>query len=324
MQGFLSAVFAADRALRMVPSLVQVWFVEFFFIVPLGLFCAKLLDNRGVFGCPGENAGIGGVFWGALALSLASGFFFAKNLLFPKARIVEWTPAFSTGIGVGGVALGVAPARWSVRYPFLTSHPSHALLLLVTLWLPLTLWLATRYEGCGSLYWKAFGAAGMAIVAAMAVARFLAFYVFRRGVDLLQGLGVVKGGFTPARLGWEIGWKPVVTLVVLMYAFAWIPLGALFWAQARRISNLPLVTVAMAPLARPPAETLDAAGQIYVRVEGRVKGEPVFRPVKTGNRGGDNYLSAAVLVALDGGGEALRVAMGSWVPELRRTLAGAR
>lgn len=306
MAWLFRGIFALDRATRLFPSLVQVWFVEFFFIVPLAFFVAKLIDIRGGFGCPGEPSPIGATMWGALALSLVAGYFFVRNLIRPKVRDVSWTPMVDSGLGVGGWSLLLPNNRATVRYAFLTSHPSHALLLLLTLWLPLTLLLATENEGCSTLYWKAFGIAGLSIIAIVAAVRVVAFYVLRLG-QRDQRL------FTP-RLGWEMGWRPTFSLVLIAHLIAWIPLGIMFWQDARRIAHLPVATATMTP----------GAERTYVRVEGTLKGTPILRPVAKDNRGGNNYLSAAALVALDGGGEVLLTAKGSWVPHFIGALKVAK
>jgi hypothetical protein len=306
MAWLFQGIFALDRAMRLFPSLIQVWFVEFFLIVPLAFFVAKLIDIKGGFGCPGEPSSIGGTMWGALALSLLAGFFFIRNLVRPRIREVSWTPMVDSGLGVGGWSLLLPNSRATVHYAFLSSHPSHALLLLITLWLPLALLLATENEGCSTLYWKAFGIAGLSIIAVMALLRVLAYYVFRFGRrDLRVG---------PARLGWEMGWRPTLSLVIAMHLIAWIPLGIMFWQDARRIAHLPVATATMVP----------GADRTYVRVEGTLKGAPVLRPVPKDNRGGNNYLSAAALVALDGGGEVLLTAKGSWVPSFIGALKAAK
>ncbi len=306
MAWLFRGIFALDRALRLVPSLIQVWFVEFFLIVPLAFFVAKLIDIRGGFGCPGEPSSIGATMWGGLALSLIAGYFFARNLVRPRVREVSWTPMVDTGLGGGGWSLLLPNSRATVRYAFLTSHPSHALLLLLTMWLPLTLLLATENEGCSTLYWKAFGVAGLSIIAIVATLRFIAFYVLR--------LGRQDRRLSSPRLGWEMGWRPTLSLVVAMHLIAWIPLGVMFWQDTRQIARLPVATATMVP----------GAERTYVRVEGTLKGAPVLRPVATDNRGGNNYLSAAALVALDGGGEVLLTAKGSWVPHFLGALKAAK
>jgi len=306
MAWLFRGIFALDRALRLVPSLIQVWFVEFFLVVPLAFFVAKLIDIRGGFGCPGEPSSIGATMWGALALSLVAGYFFARNLVRPKIREVSWTPVVDTGLGTGGWSLLLPNSRSTVRYAFLTSHPSHALLLLVTMWLPLTLLLATENEGCSTLYWKAFGVAGLSIIAVIAALRIIAFYVLRLGQRDRHRIS--------PRLGWEMGWRPTLGLVVAMHLIAWVPLGMMFWQDARRIARLPVATAATVP----------GPDRTYVRVEGVLRGTPILRPVTKDNRGGNNYLSAAALVVLDGGGEVLLTAKGSWVPHFLGTLKAAK
>ncbi|HTY29347.1 MAG TPA: hypothetical protein VMD51_14565 [Mycobacterium sp.] len=111
----------------------------------------------------------------------------------------------------------------------------------------------------------------------------------------------------PRRLGWEIAWKPVLMLVVMMYAIVFIPLT---WMKANEhvtIARLPEVTVADA----------DSHVGDYRRVQGRMVGDPVYWAPNGTGRGGNNYAGAGVLVDLDSGGQALLLAESMAVPDFR-------
>ncbi|MDT5162017.1 MAG: hypothetical protein QOC90_2327 [Mycobacterium sp.] len=82
-----SGVLAFDRVGRRIPQLVQMWLIEFFFAIPLAFFIGKVIDIRGAMGVPGTGESMPGVFWGALVLSLVTGFFFVRGLVRP--RVVE-------------------------------------------------------------------------------------------------------------------------------------------------------------------------------------------------------------------------------------------
>src|SRR6201999_1329581 len=144
------------------------------------------------------------------------------------------------------------------------SHPSYALLLLITAPIPAVMFAATANNGDSTFYWRVCGIVGLIILGCMALARILAWYVFRFGRRKLEtqldGLPISQ-----RRLGWEIAWKPVLVLVVMMYAIVCIPLGAMWFKEQRTIAALPVVTVA----------DTDHPGQ-YRRVKGAVASEAVY------------------------------------------------
>ena len=287
-------VLAFDRVGSRIPQLIQIWLIEFFFAVPLMFFIGKVIDIRGAFGVPGTGESLPGVFWGALVVSLVCGFFFFRSLLRPRVVRGSWTPMVSADIG--GVTVYSGNRQWTTSYDYLTSHPSYALLLLITAPIPATMVLMTINHGDSTFYWRATGIVGLIILALMALARLLAWYVFRFGRSQL--------GDRSARLGWEIAWKPVLMLIVMMYAIVCIPLGVMFWQQDRKIAALPVVTV----------DDTDHAGE-YFRVEGSLISEPVFWAPRGTGRGGNNYSGAGVLVEMPSGGEALLLAESLSVPD---------
>jgi hypothetical protein len=282
-------VLAFDRVGSRIPQLVQIWIVELFFAMPLAFFIGKVIDIRGALGVPGTGGSIPGVFWGALALACVTGFFFVRGLVRPRVVEGSWAPMVRIPTGTD-VDVLVANRRARVRYEYLTSHPSYALLLLLTVPIPLSMWYFSRNEGDSTFYWRITGVVGLAILGAMAVARVSAWYVFRFGRRRVEKV-------TP-RIAWEIAWKPVLMLVVLCYAIVCIPLAVMFWQDDRRIAALPVVAV---------TDAEDHVGQTF-RVEGRLASEPVYWAPKGTGRGGNNYAGAGVLVDLEFGGQALLLA----------------
>lgn len=300
-------VLAFDRIGSRIPQLIQIWLTELFFVLPLMFFIAKVIDIHGAFGVPGTGERLNGVFWGALVVALVFGFFFVRSLVKPRIVQGSWTPTVHADIGPVTVYGG--NRAWSVTYPYLTSHPSYALLLLITAPVPAVMLAATINQGDSTFYFRVCGIVGLIILAGMALARLLSWYVFgfgRRQLDVqLRGLPVSQ-----ARLGWEIAWKPVLVLVVLMYAIVCIPLGALWLKEKRTIAALPIVTVADV---KNPGE--------YRRVEGAVASKPVYWAPQGTGRGGNNYAGAGVLVTLRSGGEALLLADSMAVPDFKGMMA---
>jgi hypothetical protein len=279
-------------------------------VMPLTFFIGKLIDIRGGFGVPGTGERVDGVFWGALVVSLIFGFFFLRALTKPRIVQGSWTPVVHAD--VGPVTVYGGNRAWSVTYPFLTSHPSYALLLLITAPIPAVMWAATINQGDSTFYWRVCGIVGLILLACMALARVLAWYVFRFGRRKLEaqldGLPVSQ-----RRLSWEIAWKPVLVLVVLMYAIVCIPLGAMWLKEKHTIAALPVVTVA----------DTDHPGD-YRRVQGSLASGAVYWAPHGAGRGGNNYAGAGVLVALPSGGEALLLAESLSVPDFRGMMADVR
>lgn len=295
-----------DKLGRNIPSLVQVWLVEFIMIVLLAFFVGKLIDIRGWGSVPGTGESLDWTMWVSLLIVLACAFFFVRNLIFPRVRMETWTPMTHTGLHVGDFELLVATPKATVEYPFLTSHPSYVLLLLVTMWIPIIMVWMTADLGGNVLYWRMSGFAGLIIIAFMAVARFTAWYVFKLGQAPLRDWSI-DSGLSVRRLGWETSWKPTVVLVALMYAIVGIPMAVMFWNEHRTIAKLPLATAAMYETAPAPYVFGSGTPRQWVRVEGTLVGKPLLWPAGE-NRGGNNYRGGGVRVALDAGGEALVLA----------------
>ena len=183
-----------------------------------------------------------------------------------------------TGVAcaVGDWTAFAANTRATVTYPYLTSHPSYALLLLLTAPIPAVMVAATTNHGDSTFYWRVTGIIGLIIIACMALARVLAWYVFRFGRNKLDAqLGGLP--ISQRRLGWE------------------------WWDEKRTIAALPVVTV---------ADGRSAAGE-YRRVEGTVASDPVYWAPRGTGRGDNNYSGAGVPVTLPNGGEALLLAESS-------------
>jgi hypothetical protein len=164
--------------------------------------------------------------------------------------------------------------------------------------------LMTINHGDSTFYWRVAGIVGLIILALMAVARLLSWYVFRFGRRELDAQAAAHG-MSQRRLGWEIAWKPLIMLMVMIYAIVGIPLAYMWWDEFRTIDKLPVVTV---------ADSVDAVDQ-YRRVEGDLVSEPVYWAPRGTGRGGNNYSGAGVLVDLPSGGEALLLAESLSVPD---------
>lgn len=294
LQFIWRGVLAFDRIGSRIPQLVQIWLIELFFAVPLMFFIAKIIDIRGAFGVPGTGESMPGVFWGALVISLVCGFFFFRSLIRPRVVRGSWTPMIKADVGDYTVMAG--NRAWKVDYDYLTSHPSYSLLLLLTAPIPAVMVAMTTNQGDSTFYWRIAGIVGLIILALMALARVLAWYVFRFGRRQLDAQ-VADKGTSHRKLGWEIAWKPVLMLMVMIYAIVGIPLAWMFWQEDRKIAALSVVTV----------EDTEYAGE-YRRVEGDVASEPVYWAPRGTGRGGDNFSGAGVLVDLPSGGEALLLA----------------
>ncbi len=174
--------------------------------------------------------------------------------------------------------------QWATSYDYLTSHPSYSLLLLLTAPIPAVMLAATANHGDSTFYWRAMGIVGLAILALMALARVLAWYVFRSGRSRLDDQ-VAETGMSQRMLAWEIAWKPVLMLVIMVYAIVCIPLGWMWFQEKRTIAALPVVTV----------EDASSAGECR-RIEGPMLTDAVYWAPQGTGRGGNNYSGTGVLV----------------------------
>src|SRR4051794_40101629 len=151
-----------------------------------------------------------------------------------------------------------------------TSHPPYSLLLLLTVPIPLSMWYFSRNEGDSTFYWRITGIVGLTIIAVMALARVLAWYVFRFGKRRLASVS--------PRIAWEIAWKPVLMLIVISYR------DRLHCARCDVLAT----GSARCGAARRLADTKDHVGQTF-RVEGRLASDPVYWAPNGTGRGGNNY-----------------------------------
>lgn len=301
-------VLAFDRIGTRIPQLVQVWLVELFFIMPLAFFIGDVIDRRGGWGVPGTGEPFDPTSWGALAVSLLAGFFVVKNLVRPRVTEGTWTPV--SQVDVGSYAVVVPNRQATVSYSYLTSHPSYILLLLLTFPIPLVMVWATQNQGDETFYFRVTGWAGLGLIALIALARLVTWYVLRLGRGEIEASAAAQQ-MSVRRLGWEVAWKPVLMLMVLIYGFAGATLGTMFWQEHRKIQQLPLVSA---------ADALSGQDGEYRKVEGTIIGEPAFWAPRGTGRGGNNYAGAGVLVHLDAGGEVLLLAESLSVPDLKGVL----
>jgi hypothetical protein len=297
-------ILAFDRVGSRLPQLIQIWLVELFFVMSSAFFIGKVLDIRGALGVPGTGGSLPAVYWGCLVVAVVTGFVFVHGLVRPRVVVGAWAPMVRVPAGDVDVLLSNRRAR--VEYRYLSSHPSYALLLLLTLLLPLSFWYFSRGEGDSTFYWRITGLVGIAVIGVMAAARVLAWYAFRFARRRLDRL-------VSPRAAWEIAWKPVLMLVVVCYAIVCIPLAVMFWQDDRRIAALPMADA---------ADAKGHAGQ-WVRVEGKLASEPVYWAPDGTGRGGNNFAGAGVLVDLASGGEALLLAESMVVSDFRSMVADA-
>ncbi len=145
-------VLAFDRLGSRIPQLTQIWLMEFFVVMPLMFFIGKVIDIHGAFGVSGTGECLGGTFWGALVVSLVFGFFFVRSLVKPRVVKGSWAPMVHAD--TGPVTVYGSNRAWSVTYPYLTSHPSYALLLLITAPIPAVMFAATIKQGDSTFYWR--------------------------------------------------------------------------------------------------------------------------------------------------------------------------
>ena len=302
-------VLAFDRIGSRIPQLIQMMVVELIIVFCLGGFIAKVIDIRGGWGCPGEGE-LDSTFWGALGVGLFFLFFFVRNVFWPRVVQGSWTPVTTMPVG-GGLDLVVVNRRWTVNYEYLTSHPSYILLLLPVSWLPLMMIWAAEGQGCSLFYNRMLGWAGLWIIAAFAVCRLFAWYVLRAGRSKLDN--ATPQGMTRGRMAWEIAWKPIIMLMVMIHLIVAVPIGIMFWNQIQTNNALPLATSA----------DKEIRGE-FRRIAGKVKGALVLWPHEGLGRGSNNYYGGGILMDMDDGGEALLLAGNSALPDLRAAIAASK
>jgi hypothetical protein len=217
---FLNGIFALDRLLRRVPSIIEIWFLEFLAIIPLALAFGSWLDKAGALGCPPAGFGIDGSSIGIALFGLAMGFFAVRRIFKPKIAKTDWTPVHSVK-GVLPVPLPVPQRSARVEYEVLSSHPSYALVHLLTLPIPAVGLLAT--DNCATSFFPLFGMVGIALIGALIILRLVSWYVLRCGRDEIERK--TPQGMTAGQLEWVMAWQPMISMVVLILLCIGIPLG---------------------------------------------------------------------------------------------------
>ena len=217
---FFKSIFALDRVLRRVPSIIEVWFFEFIFIMALAMGLGRLLDGLGVGGCPPAAGSVDGTAFGFIAVGLALGVPVLWRILRPKVVTVTWTPVFiARDLGpISHLAIGMRSA--TVTYQVLSSHPSYALVNLLTLPIPVVMLLGAAERGCALSNLKLIGISALVIMGALVLLRLVCWYGLRLGRRDIEA--ATPDGLSPARLEWELAWQPVVATFALLAALALI------------------------------------------------------------------------------------------------------
>jgi hypothetical protein len=212
----LRAIFAFDRIMRRVPSIIEIWFFEFIFLMALGLGLGRLLDGLGVDPCPPAVGSIDGTAFGFIAVGLAMGWLVLRRALRPKVLDVTWTPVF-VARNVGGLSHVPVPNHLAtVNYQVLSSHPSYGFVNLWTLPIPVVMMLGYADYGCSLSHFRLAAIVMFMLMGALIVLRPISWYVLRRGRDALRANN--PDGLPESLLEWELGWKPLVSMMSLMAA----------------------------------------------------------------------------------------------------------
>jgi hypothetical protein len=200
-----------------VPSIIEIWFFEFLFIMALAMGIGRLADGLGVGGCPPVAGSVDGTAFGCIAVGLVLAIPVMRRLLRPKVENVTWTPTF-VARGLAPVPLPVPMHSATVTWQVLSSHPSYALVNLLTLPLPIVALLGAREYGCATSFFKLFGLTALALMALIVLLRCVVWYILRIGRDRLEA--TAQEGFSAARLEWELAWQPVVATFSLFGGIA--------------------------------------------------------------------------------------------------------
>jgi hypothetical protein len=224
---FLNGIFALDRLLRRVPSIIEIWFLEFLAIIPLALALGSWLDRAGLRGCPPAGFGVDGSSIGIALFGLAMAFFAVRRIFKPKVAKVEWTPVHAVK-GVLPVPIPVPQPAARVEYEVLSSHPSYGLVHLLTLPIPAVGLLAT--DSCATSFFPLFGMVGIALIGALIILRLISWYVLRRGRAEIERN--TPQGMTAGQLEWSLAWQPMISMMVLIGLCIAIPLG-IVWLRVQ-------------------------------------------------------------------------------------------
>ena len=207
---FLKGIFALDRLLRRVPSIIEIWFLEFLAILPLALAFGSWLDRIGMRGCPPAGFGIDASSIGLALFGLAMSFFAVRRILKPKVAKIEWTPVHTVK-GALPVPFPVPQRAARIEYQVLSSHPSYAFVYLLTLPIPAVGLLAT--DSCATSFFPLFGMVGVGLIGALIILRIVSWYVLKLGRKELEPR--LPEGMTAAQAEWSLAWQPMISMVEL-------------------------------------------------------------------------------------------------------------
>jgi hypothetical protein len=226
--GFWNGVVGLDRLLQRVPSIIEVWFVEFLAVMIFSPALGRLIDAYGFGGCRPQPEILDGFAWGTFAVGVLLMAWVVRRILRPRVTTVTWTPVF-VARNAGGISHVPVPMTGAtVTYDVLSSHPSFALIHVLTFPLPLIALIGGLDGTCNMQFFWLFGVVGLVTLAGIAVLRVLVWYVLRRGRAEIEAS--VPPGWTFARLEWEMAWRPVLATLGLIAACILIP-AAIIWIR---------------------------------------------------------------------------------------------
>ena len=213
---FWRAFLALDRLLQRVPSIIEIWFYEFLFLVALGLGVGRLLDGLGAGGCPPKPDSVDGTAFGIIAFGALMGWPALARILRPRVKDVTWTPTFVAHDTAGLSHLPVPMTQATVTYQVLSSHPSYAFVKLLTLPIPIVMLMGAANTGCSLNHFRMAGIVILVLMALLTGLRLVTWYGLRTGRDRMAAS--VPEGWSAAKLEWEFGWKPLISMMGLMIA----------------------------------------------------------------------------------------------------------
>jgi hypothetical protein len=117
---------------------------------------------------------------------------------------------------VGLSHVPVPMSRATVTYQILSSHPSYGFVNLLTLPIPIVMLLGARDYGCSLNHFRMGGIVILALMALLIGLRIVTWYGLRLGRDRM--MAAVPEGWSASRLEWELGWKPLISMMGLMAA----------------------------------------------------------------------------------------------------------
>jgi hypothetical protein len=224
--GLWSGVLALDRLLQRVPSIIEIWFVEFIAVMIFSPAVGRLIDAYGFGRCPPQPDLLDRFAYGSFAVGALLMAWVVRRILRPRIAAVTWTPVF-VARNVGGVShVPVPMSTATITYHVLSSHPSYALIHVLTLPLALIALYGGLDDACNMQFFWLFGVTGLLTLAFIAALRAFVWYVLRRGRDEIEA--DVPPGCTFAQLEWELAWKPVLSTLVLIALCILVPALIIF------------------------------------------------------------------------------------------------